>query len=448
MANDQPDQDIVRHRADLQKQGWYLTDVILGEGGGGKAVLSIKFDALIPLLLLQGGPHMAQSPGDFHKIGATVLHRLITTTRSPSPDIGVFKSSKHAGGRMKREIKALSGCKHPNLVQIYTADQSDEPNWYVMEYFQKGDLTRNAEHYKGNPLEVLKRARELTEALAVVHANKLIHRDIKPENIFVADDGRWVLGDFGIAFESGRTRHTEHGVPMTKDWRPDWVVSRRLEEYPPTVDLFLLAKVIYALIAGPGQNPPASQIDEPEFDLRVRFPNSPFISEVHQFIAGHVATRERDMQSSTARDFIARLDELISKFSKKTTQHHVFSHMATHPLNFTDKEHITQLQDIPIYLPEGTRLIRVAIRLLEAPDQYSPQISLSITSIETNTAVSSFSKKVFLPSPPESQLGTWLTLEMDFLSTKPLRANWYQFDLLKLNSAVVTALILNAEALS
>ena len=40
----------------------------------------------------------------------------------------------------------------------------------------------------------------IVDALASIHQKGLVHRDVKPGNIFVSDQDRLVLGDFGIVF--------------------------------------------------------------------------------------------------------------------------------------------------------------------------------------------------------------------------------------------------------
>lgn len=46
----------------------------------------------------------------------------------------------------------------------------------------------------------------LLHVLKNLHARGIIHRDIKPENIFFEQDGKLVLGDFGLAIDSTRDK--------------------------------------------------------------------------------------------------------------------------------------------------------------------------------------------------------------------------------------------------
>lgn len=41
--------------------------------------------------------------------------------------------------------------------------------------------------------------RQLADALAHCHAQRVVHRDIKSSNIFLAQGGKVLLGDFGVA---------------------------------------------------------------------------------------------------------------------------------------------------------------------------------------------------------------------------------------------------------
>ena len=47
--------------------------------------------------------------------------------------------------------------------------------------------------------DVIKVGKDILTALIACHENGIIHRDIKDDNIFVATDGTYKLGDFGVS---------------------------------------------------------------------------------------------------------------------------------------------------------------------------------------------------------------------------------------------------------
>ena len=111
--------------------------------------------------------------------------------------------------RFVREARVLAGWHHPNILDIYYADNQQDLYYYVMEYIRGLDLGQLLKKYKqaGKLIahsEVVWIGRSIANALDYAHRKGVIHRDIKPSNVLVAEDGRVVLTDFGLALDVGQ----------------------------------------------------------------------------------------------------------------------------------------------------------------------------------------------------------------------------------------------------
>ena len=99
-----------------------------------------------------------------------------------------------------REAKTAAGLNHPNLVNVFDQGQDHELTFLVMEYVP-GMTLRDALKKFGKlpPVRALDLFEPILQGLAAAHRGGILHRDLKPENVFLADDGRIKLGDFGLA---------------------------------------------------------------------------------------------------------------------------------------------------------------------------------------------------------------------------------------------------------
>lgn len=95
---------------------------------------------------------------------------------------------------------ALRDLQAEQLVRIYQVLLA-EGKTYVIEEYISGTTLQELLDKRGRLAEAQVRdiAMQLTEALAVLHKQKIIHRDIKPANIILRDNGQAVLIDFGAA---------------------------------------------------------------------------------------------------------------------------------------------------------------------------------------------------------------------------------------------------------
>ncbi len=105
--------------------------------------------------------------------------------------------------RLIREARALAKLGHPNVVAVHDAGIADRSPYLVMELVEGSDLgawcEANEDSGRRRTQSLLGFLVAVGEGLARAHGEGLVHRDIKPSNIFVGDDGRPRLGDFGLA---------------------------------------------------------------------------------------------------------------------------------------------------------------------------------------------------------------------------------------------------------
>lgn len=207
------------------------------------------------------------------------------------------KDPSRAKDRIEREIEAMSKLSHDNLLKILDTDPDSE--WFVSEFHSNGSL-RSKNPFVGNPIGALRAFKPLVDGVAKLHKRGLIHRDIKPHNVFVANDGRLVLGDFGIVFsqfeEDTRLSDIADNVG-SRDWMPGWAMARRIEELSPAFDVFSLGKLLWAMISGKPVLPLWYHKD-PAFDLVQQFPKAPHIELVDRLLSKCIVEREEDCVSS------------------------------------------------------------------------------------------------------------------------------------------------------
>jgi Tol biopolymer transport system component len=101
--------------------------------------------------------------------------------------------------RFQREAQAVAALNHPNVVTIYSVEESDGIHFLVMELLDGTSLI-NLIPPTGLPLaQVLRYAVPITDAMMAAHQQSIVHRDLKPANVMVRDDGRVTVLDFGLA---------------------------------------------------------------------------------------------------------------------------------------------------------------------------------------------------------------------------------------------------------
>jgi hypothetical protein len=154
--------------------------------------------------------------------------------------------------RTHREARTAARLSHPGLVTVFDVAEEDGRPWIIMELVAARSLDQIIAHDGPLPPERAADAgRQLLAALATAHAARVLHRDVKPSNVLLADGGRAVLTDFGIATFQGDPKLTQTGMVMGS---PGFTAPERIQGNPatPASDLWSLGATLYAAVEGHG----------------------------------------------------------------------------------------------------------------------------------------------------------------------------------------------------
>ncbi|NBA82338.1 protein kinase [Pseudomonas putida] len=142
-------------------------------------------------------------------------------------------------------LRRIAGRHFPEL---HTASQRQHL-YYVMREYPGRNLAALLAEQGPLPLpQWLEVARQLLQAVGVLHRRNLLHRDIKPDNLHLGRDGQLRLLDFGLAYCPGLSEDPLHELPGT----PSYIAPEAFEGHPPSPrqDLYAVGVTLYHLLTG------------------------------------------------------------------------------------------------------------------------------------------------------------------------------------------------------
>ena len=199
------------------------------------------------------GPLGAGGMGDVYRARDSQLLREVAVKVLPT----AFSHDPDRQRRFEREGRAAASLNHPNIVAVHDAGVHEGIAFIVTELLE-GETLR--QRMNGRPLSArraIEYAIQIASGLSAGHERGIVHRDIKPDNLFVTNDGRLKILDFGLArmidSDDGTATSTLDGVP------PVAVVGTAVYMSPEQArglrtdqrsDIFSLGVVLYEMLAG------------------------------------------------------------------------------------------------------------------------------------------------------------------------------------------------------
>lgn len=116
----------------------------------------------------------------------------------------------------KAERRILETIHHPFLMRLRYAFQNKEKLYFVLDYYNGGELFFHLKNRKKFSEETARiYIGEIALALGELHSHGIIYRDLKPENVLLDEQGHVCLTDFGLAkdLKPGEKAHTFCGTP-------------------------------------------------------------------------------------------------------------------------------------------------------------------------------------------------------------------------------------------
>lgn len=197
--------------------------------------------------------------GDVYVADDTRLNRRVAL-KFLRPEAAEARDSR---ARFLREARAAAALSHPNIVHLYSVEESGDLVFITMELVQGCSLRQLLSNGTGLPLaKTVSFAAQMAEGLACAHAAGIVHRDLKPGNVMVTDEERVKILDFGVAkfLEPISTQDPERPTPTTEEessagravgtvgyMSPEQALGKALDA---RTDLFALGVVVFEMATG------------------------------------------------------------------------------------------------------------------------------------------------------------------------------------------------------
>jgi Tol biopolymer transport system component/serine/threonine protein kinase len=270
------------------------------------------------------GPLGAGGMGEVYRARDPRLERDVAIKVLPEH----FVDDADSLARFQAEAKAIAALSHPNIVAIFDTGQHGDQLYVVTELLEGETLRSRLRQGPFGARKAAEHAARVAQGLAAAHDKGIVHRDIKPENLFLLNDGRVKILDFGLARQdpilegSGDLSSSPTAARPTNPGAMIGTVGylspeqARGDPADHRSDIFSLGAVLYEMLTGHRAFKGTSPAELLSSVLRDE-PPAPSESEHRipralDLIVHHCLEKNPDERFQSARDLAFHLDSLGS----------------------------------------------------------------------------------------------------------------------------------------
>src|SRR6516164_6482953 len=171
-----------------------------------------------------------------------------------------FSSDPDRLQRFAQEARAAAALSHPNILSIYDIGDDHGAPYVVSELLEGETLRDRLRNGPLNSRKAIEYAVQIAKGLAAAHEKGIIHRDLKPENLFLTNDGRVKILDFGLAkLTQIEAAPNQTNLPTASGTEPGVVMGTLGYMSPEQVkgkpadqrsDIFAFGAILYEMLSG------------------------------------------------------------------------------------------------------------------------------------------------------------------------------------------------------
>src|SRR4029434_4458590 len=237
--------------------------------------------------------------------------------------------------RFEQEACAASALNHPNILSIYDVGSHNGSPYVVSELLQGQTLRQRITGTSVQQRNAMDFALQISHGMAAAHEKGIVHRDLKPDNLFITNDGRVKILDFGLAklTGAGNTELSQTSIPTRRvDTDPGKVMGTVGYMSPEQVkgrnvdhrsDIFSFGTILYEMLSGRRAFHGESAAETMSAILKEDPPDlsetNKTVSPALERIVNHCLEKNAESRFHSARDLAFALESLSGSTATQTS---------------------------------------------------------------------------------------------------------------------------------